>query len=161
MKPVWQNITGFYGNCMQATIASLLELDLDQVPHFRLAEKRALKNMIEFMSEKGYSFTKLLTPKTDLLSVKSEEGVNGYFFAIVRSKTKGLYHAVVIDRQCNIVHPTNIKYAGITEFEKRSEGEINGILYIFVFSPASPDDTEESLRKKRLTRKNSIRKSLF
>lgn len=35
MKPVYQTIlSGPNSNCMQATIASILELDIDQVPNF-------------------------------------------------------------------------------------------------------------------------------
>lgn len=162
MKPVWQNITGVNGNCMQATIASLLEVDLNCVPNFKLAGKRALRDLIEYMKIHGYSFVRLVTPKTDLKSISSEVGVNGYFFAIVRSLVNdGGHHAVVIDRNCNIVHPVNKKYDGITEFEKRSVNEINGIMYIFVFNPTMPEDTDESLRKRRLNRKKNIRTKLF
>ncbi len=74
---------------------------------------------------------------------------------------KGGHYAVVVDRKCNIVHPVNKKYDGITEFEKHSESEINGIVYIFVFNPTMPDDTDELLRKKRMTRNNSIRSKMF
>ena len=39
MRPITQTSTatgegGVYGNCLQAAVASALELDLDQVPHF-------------------------------------------------------------------------------------------------------------------------------
>lgn len=34
MKPVMQTVFGENGNCMQACIASLLELPLEEVPHF-------------------------------------------------------------------------------------------------------------------------------
>ncbi len=85
MIPVWQNITGQNGNCMQAAIASLLEVELDTVPNFKTAGKRALRDMIQFMKSRGYSFVRLITPKSDLNTVSSEFGVNGYFFAVVRS----------------------------------------------------------------------------
>ncbi len=162
MKPVWQNITGQNGNCMQAAIASLLEIELDAVPNFKVAGKRALRDMIEFMKLNGYSFVRLITPKSNLSTVAMEPGVNGYFFAVVRSLVNdGGHHAVVIDSKCNIVHTVNKKYEGITEFEKQSKAEINGIVYIFVFNPKSDEDTDELLRKKRMTRRNNIRSKMF
>jgi hypothetical protein len=162
MKPVWQNIKGVNGNCMQAAIASILELELEEVPNFKLLGKRALRVLIEFMKSHNYSFVRLVTPKSDLSSVSSEIGVNGYFFAIVRSQVnEGGHHAVVIDKNCNIVHPVNKKYEGITEFEKRSDKEINGIVYIFVFNPTKIGDTDELLRKNRLNKNKSIRSKLF
>ena len=162
MKQVWQDITGENGNCMQAAIASLLELELNEVPNFKAAGKRALRNMIDFMRERGYSFVSLVRPKHGLRCISSEIGVNGYFFAVVRSRVNdGGHHAVVIDRECNIVNPVNRKYEGMKEFEKLSEDEINGIVHVFVFNPTTVEDTEDVLRRRRMTRKNSVRSMAF
>ncbi len=38
MKPVDQTITGDGGNCFQAALASVLELPLEDVPHFRATD---------------------------------------------------------------------------------------------------------------------------
>lgn len=58
MKAVTQTILageidGVPGNCLQAAVASLLELDLDAVPHFALHEDW-LERLVEFGAERGY-----------------------------------------------------------------------------------------------------------
>lgn len=162
MIPVWQNIKGQNGNCMQATVASLLELEINAVPNFKLAGKRALRDVIAFMKQHGYSFVRLINPKQDLTTIKDEEGINGYFFGIVRSKIniEG-HHAVVVDRNCNIIHTVNKEYDGIKQFDKRSESEINGLIFIFVFNPTNSNDTDEILKSRRMARKHSLRAVLL
>jgi hypothetical protein len=59
MKPVTQTITvgdgsGIIGNCLQAAVASLLDLDLDAVPHFGLHDDW-LERLVDFAGERGYT----------------------------------------------------------------------------------------------------------
>lgn len=162
MKRVWQNIRGQDGNCMQAAVASLLELNLDSVPNFKTFGKMAMRCMIDFMWDNGYSFVMLVRPRHGLRLISNEPGVDGHFFAVVRSVANhGGHHAVIIDRECNIVHPVNSEYDGMTEFERRSEDEINGITYVFVFNPTKPGETKELLERRRMSRKNNIRSKMF
>lgn len=42
------------GNCLQAAVASLLDLDLDVVPHFTLHEDW-LERLVEFGAQRGYA----------------------------------------------------------------------------------------------------------
>ena len=55
MKPVDQTIFGFEkGNCMQACIASIFEVSLDEIPNFmRDGEKNYLYNLNEWCDEFG------------------------------------------------------------------------------------------------------------
>jgi hypothetical protein len=58
MKPVTQTITlndgsDLPGNCLQAAVASLLDLDLDDVPHFVLHEDW-LERLAAFADDGGY-----------------------------------------------------------------------------------------------------------
>lgn len=58
MKQVTQTITvgdgsGLPGNCLQAAVASLLELDLDEVPHFACYHDW-LERLVEFATGHGY-----------------------------------------------------------------------------------------------------------
>lgn len=55
MKPVYQTIfTPPHGNCFQASVASLLELELDDVPNFMLAEGDLwIKEFRKFLEDCG------------------------------------------------------------------------------------------------------------
>lgn len=109
MIPIKQNIIvgnpeGRKGNCMQAGIASLLELSLEEVPHF-----------IE--QENWWEFTKnWLLQKGYILRERSrKEQVIGYSLAIGLSP-RNIYHCVVA-LDGNIVfdvHPTN---AGLLDID--------------------------------------------
>jgi hypothetical protein len=59
VKQVTQTITvgdgsGLPGNCLQAAVASLLELDLDEVPHFACYADW-LERLCEFAMRRGYA----------------------------------------------------------------------------------------------------------
>ena len=93
------------GNCAQAVIASLLEINLNDVPNF--AENHHIKPMnpeiIKFLKSKGFNTQYSIPPK-----VIRDKGIKGYFYAIVRSQTfNNTQHAVVIDKNLNIVHDPN------------------------------------------------------
>ena len=109
MKKVYQTVIDrYHGNCMQAVVASLFELELDQVPNF-IEEESWYWKMHEFYQERGYQLGtfggSLEMLKT---AAKFDGGVNGYFDATVASKIfEGGTHAVVVDMDMNIVHDPN------------------------------------------------------
>ena len=78
-----------------------------------------------------------MTPK----KLYREEGVNGYFFATVLSPnyfTLTNYlaaHAVVIDRDYNIVHDPNPSYKNIKGYPLRKLLGYNGIIDVFLINP--------------------------
>ena len=106
MIKVYQTrISNTDGNCAQATIASLLNLKLKDVPDF--VRNHHIKPMnteiIKFLKSKGFNTQYSKPPK-----VIRDKGINGYFYAIVRSQTfNNTQHAVVIDKNLNIVHDPN------------------------------------------------------
>jgi len=56
VKPVYQTIFGPpHGNCLQAAVASILELNLDEVPNFMAVESEGdwLDIYIDFMARQG------------------------------------------------------------------------------------------------------------
>ena len=56
MKKVFQTIVDpGNGNCMQAAVASLLELEIEEVPHFLKTHPNPNYAMMKFLKEKGYS----------------------------------------------------------------------------------------------------------
>jgi len=117
MKKIFQTVIDkTKGNCTQAAIASLFELELNDVPNF--IEMENSKWYLEFMAffvEQGYntptpfninshSFSK----EEKLRILKHDQGVKGYFYASVPSQTyKGVTHAVIIDQEMNVVHDPN------------------------------------------------------
>ena len=107
MIKVYQTrISNTDGNCAQATIASLLNLKLKDVPDF--VRNHHIKPMnpeiIKFLQSKGFN-TQYAKPPKKLIRNK---GKNGYFYAIVHSQTfNNTQHAVVIDKHLNIIHDPN------------------------------------------------------
>ena len=107
MIKVYQTrISNTDGNCAQATIASLLNLKLKDVPDF--AQNHHIKPMnseiIKFLRSKGFNTQYSIPPK----KLINNKGINGYFYAIVKSQTfNNTQHAVVIDKHLNIIHDPN------------------------------------------------------
>ena len=147
MKKVFQqNTTPDHGDCMRAVVASLFEDDIKNVPNF-IEIKDWWQEFLNYTSNKGYLFKGLrynlikfnTTPEDlSLETIKSSEGINGFFFATVFSpkynqegEFNGVLHAVVIDKDFNIVHDPNPNYKGLKEYPKHDQ--YNGILYVTLF----------------------------
>lgn len=107
MKAVDQDIfvndpDGRTGNCLQAAIASILHLNLNNVPHFAdEAGDGWYKSMIMWLWDKGYSF----------VDVEKPFYYTGYVIACIVSE-RGSQHAVIY---CNgeLVHDPHPSRAGI------------------------------------------------
>lgn len=112
MKPVFQTIVDKRrGDCMRATVASLLELEIEQVPHFILFDKY-FDIFWAFIRSLGYDYNgcgylnseSSVVPKMP----KLEDSIDGYFYAVVPSKTfSDITHAVVMDMTGMVVHDPN------------------------------------------------------
>lgn len=115
MKKVYQTIVDKdKGNCMQAAIASLLDLELNDVPNFiEFAESGEwFRTMYGFLHDNGYrmgSIYKDRHPTEFMIKIAHfDGGVDGYFYATVPSQTfEGVGHAVIVDKDLNIVHDPN------------------------------------------------------
>jgi len=118
MKKVFQTrVSKEDGNCAQAVIASLFNLGLEDVPDFVSNHhiKPMAAEVVRFLNQRGFKAgyihrdSKSHTVKKTLLEMtNADDGVDGYFYAVVGSKTfdNGL-HAVVVDKNLNIVHDPN------------------------------------------------------
>ena len=95
MKPVFQTITSEEkGDCHRASIASLFELDITQVPNFRLFDRDRWSYVLSgFLWGLGYEWNEIGFP--DNHKLYDCEGVNGYFEASVTSSYKGYSHSVM------------------------------------------------------------------
>jgi hypothetical protein len=122
MKKVFQTIVGNgsesheRGNCMQAAIASLFELELEDVPNFIILETgkgEANLSMWQFIMDKTGIFATVFgtfdTPIEKYKEIcKFDGGIGGYFYASVKSQTfEGTSHAIIVDSNMNVVHDPN------------------------------------------------------
>lgn len=113
MKKVYQSrIEKKHGTCMQAAIASLFEIFIEDVPNFIELGDEWFYNLKKFYKDRGYKHC-CFNPNgnIDLTKqvLKIDEGVNGYWFASVPSINlgEGVTHAVIIDENMNVVHDPN------------------------------------------------------
>lgn len=154
-----------HGNCMQAAMASLFDLPLDAVPHFLECGDQWFSVMNEFIKSRGFEYNFMLhnkryitlysptfecfkKPKWHKKSIITpkrlykEPGVNGYFYAGVLSpnnfdfKDKIIHtHAVIIDRDYNVVHDPNPAYKDILGYPLGSLMGYNGIIDVYIINP--------------------------
>jgi len=165
MKKVYQTIVDRgHGNCMQAAIASLFEKDLDDVPNF-IEFESWFSPMYKFLIKNGYDYhgmlhnknhTILNTPSHECFNelkwhrqsimtpkkLYKEQGVNGLFYAGVLSPkyfnwSDQTTHAVIIDRDYNIVHDPNKEYNDkkFRQYPLTSLLGYNGIIDVMLINP--------------------------
>lgn len=161
MKKVFQTVVDKgKGNCMQAALASLFDLELEQVPNFAdygLTDGKWFAPFYEFIATQGYEYNGTLYNVKDSLirgltewyeqvkdksrmnEIKDLIGVNGLFYASVYSpkffdlKDKHpSTHAVLIDKNFNIVHDPNPEYQAIKTYPKAEELGYNGIIDVYI-----------------------------
>lgn len=113
MKKVYQKvIDANTGDCMQAVIASLFEVELHEVPEFIKLSEHWFYMMKKFFKDHGYSNLTYINRgdgvDTEFLKrvAKYDGGIKGYLYASVPSQVfaNGIGHAVVVDTDLNIVH---------------------------------------------------------
>jgi len=154
-----------HGNCMQAAIASLFDLSLNDVPNFIEYKDGWFSPLWELSQNLGYeyqgmlhnkNYNKLLHPTADcfkvtkfhkksilnLTNLKNEVGVNGLFFASVLSPkycslNDGFHstHAVIIDKKYNIVHDPNPEYEKLIKYPLADLLKYNGIIDVLLINP--------------------------
>ena len=149
---------------MKAAIASLFEKKIEEVPNF-IEFKNWFTPMYKFLIKNGYDYdgmihnrnyvslwhTKkdcfekpkyhkhsIITPKR----LYKEEGVNGLFYAAVLSPNyfswssrKNTTHAVIIDRDYNVVFDPNPEYKNLYQYPLSRLLGYNGIVDIMLINP--------------------------
>jgi hypothetical protein len=145
------------GNCMQAAFASLLNLKLEDVPHFITYENHH-GILRDFLRDNGYVYNGMLhNMKFQRLFHNNEDcfnkvnyhhpvvltksklikdgGIDGFFFAGVISPKYGHIdnqwynqHAVIIDINMNIVHDPNPEYTDLIKYPLSNIIGCNGII---------------------------------
>ena len=116
MKKIYQTVVDpKIGNCAQAVIASLFELELDEVPNFILTHEEENMNIqiFNYFLQKGYDPSNVYANgnyhgKTLREIAEFDGGVDGYFYASVCSQTfEGGSHAVIVNKNLMVVHDPN------------------------------------------------------
>jgi len=153
------------GDCMQAVMASLFEKSMNEVPHFISLGKNWFSEFYKFVNDNGYSYdgtlnnkrySKILSPNQSCFEIKKyykwsiitksnlhkELGINDLFFASVLSPRytksilkKHITHAVIIDKNFNIVHDPNPEYKNIIKYPIADIIGYKGIIYIYLINP--------------------------
>lgn len=144
MRKVYQTVVdNVRGNCMQAAIASILDLELSQVPNIILFDHdngqwfRVLVWFFDIMGwkHKGYYHFHYDGEDPDL-SQCEEYSIDGLFYASVKSKKypEGT-HAVVIDSNGVVVHDPN----PVAEYSQEGDNVIENqrLLYVYAFTKKS------------------------
>lgn len=146
MTPVYQTIIdNKTGNCLEAAMASLLDMKLEEVDKFKDDQDNDwFWHMTMFLKYHNYQFDGTLyntrfrevKPESShakqmdrFHEIKNRRGINGYFLATVLSpkyfdvnSEDVITHAVIIDRDFNIVHdpnPENKNYVHGTKPEQK------------------------------------------
>lgn len=83
------------GNCMQAAVASLLELPLDEVPHFAAAtggEDAWWVSLLDFLDSRGFWLARMIEPKADALGLCAGKSPRGDWEHLVVYRGDALAH---------------------------------------------------------------------
>lgn len=156
MKQVYQKIFGDNGDCMKASLCSILELDYDSVCNF-VEYEDWWQRMEAVLNVNGYVWGKrfhnrkqqdiyrptdcfqpfvTLDNASILESISKEDTINGLLFGSVLSPGYFNYHEyphwglhmVVIDINCKIVFDPNPNYKGIDHYPFSRLIGFNGVL---------------------------------
>jgi len=93
------------GDCQRAAVASMFELEISQVPHFKLFGDNWFKVFYHFLQSIGYDFQG--TANKDK-PITDDDLINGCVIAGVPSRThKDTTHAVLVDKTGLVIHDPN------------------------------------------------------
>ena len=138
-----------WGDCMKCAIATLFKLKYEDVPHF-IEHDDWHKIYRDFLVTQGYSWYGERTnsrcfghcgePNSIKQHLESEEGVGGLFYATVyspkyynRADDRPSTHAVLVDKELNIVFDPNPEYQDIEEYPEAKWIRYNGIVSVDIF----------------------------
>lgn len=156
MIPVYQTIVDpGKGNCLQAAVASLVELPLDQVPPFIELKDPWIDVLRKWLPTVGHCFVTRLHNPSQLgwagewemeERLMQYRGVKGFYLASVLSPKyfsaesycigAAITHAVLIDQQYNVVHDPNPEYnKGDMKYPLHAQLGINGVITVTIIQP--------------------------
>ena len=125
MKKVYQTIVNTTnGNCMQASVASILDLELDQVPKFvEMADDEWCLGIIDFMELHGFTYkgycSDIYHDSFAMADLPNFTGIDGYFLTSGKSPRFNCGHMTVYkleeDGSFNLAHDPHESGLGILD----------------------------------------------
>lgn len=97
-----------FGNCIQACVASLFNLPIEQVPHFMMYEDEMMDALKYFCDKNGYRFSGIKQKPTEM-DLNNFKGIDGYYMIGGKSPRNKYGHAVIYKNGQPFfdVHPDN------------------------------------------------------
>ena len=80
------------GNCMQAAAASMMEVPLDEVPHFAAQGDAWWSSFVEWHAERGYAVEIFTTPVRDRIGYVTGKSPRGDFWHLVIGDHERVLH---------------------------------------------------------------------
>ena len=137
MKKVYQTVftneeNTVHGNCLCACIASLLGIDINEVPEINEAGADWFRMLFKFMTEKGYEVGGTARNLQHLIDINCQ-GVDGLYIGCGLSPRKHVKngHAVLIDIKGNLIHDPHPSGDGILRLD-----------YIIIIEKLTPQKDE-------------------
>lgn len=135
MKPLDQIILDSgRGDCRRACVASILNLEMEQVPHFRLYSVEQEQELFYyFMYALGWVVEGYApyNPYNEQQKIDVKDSIDGYFLAVVPSKNLAhSLHSVIIDVNGLVVHDPHPK----KKYQNENVFDSKNIKYWYIFS---------------------------
>jgi hypothetical protein len=97
------------GDCMRASIASVLEAELEAVPHLtRTVQEKWFTVMYYFFISYGFKYSGMWWPTNGKRKLRKRDSIGGFYLASVYSRTyprkRNITHLVVMDSNWNVAH---------------------------------------------------------
>lgn len=159
-KVYQRRVNNITGDCMQCAIATLFNKTYEEVPNF-IELENWFDALHKFATTEGYEYRGMLHNPINKEGVVERyfigtldrwEGVNGLFYASVYSPKffrpeqintgEAVTHAVIIDKNYNIVHDPNPEYKDLKEYPMAKEIGFNGILHVTLLEKINEDSTD-------------------
>lgn len=157
MQLIYQTIfCNVKGNCYSATIASLLEKKIEEVPNF-IEQEDTHQAVCDFLNPLGYKYSQYLVNGNRRGESKSEYeyfrkelpkigSIGGFYDAVVYSPNffdnekyisepnyEPACHAVIVDKNFNIIHDPNPNYKKIDNYPLADELGYNGVIGVVLW----------------------------
>lgn len=133
------------GDCLRASVASILKLELEQVPNFILYDIEWWRIQYYFFLANGYKYSGRVYPnlketeKTVIIRkpLTYKESINGCFLACVESLNFSTgTHSIIVDKDLNVIHdPTTT----IATYSGENLKDDDRLLYVDIFKKMSDD----------------------
>jgi len=128
------------GNCLQAAVASLLELQLNEVPDFS-THMKWFSALAQFLRDHGHQVDGFVEHQNGLhQQMRDAIGVKGYFLGWVYSwaglaQKRDWTHVVLVNKGLYVIHDVSPRNQHVLTYPKADELGCNGLLRVLRTKP--------------------------